>query len=135
MTSKEKGEKMTSKERSGTKLLLFLDDWFLESKIDIVRRFAEATPVPLSNGPEMSRFSIIYDQQKECFRAWGKVIQGSDKACLYESGDGVSWEKTPHAMKVYKKQIFDKVHCQPLPIDSLNIFVVVTVISLSGNLV
>lgn len=92
------------------KLFLFLDDWFLDSRIDIVRRFAIANPVPIPSAHLLGRSSIIYDEEKKQFSALTKPVYDDQKGAslvvdttsydlkgtplvLYKSTDGVNWKK------------------------------------------
>ncbi len=80
------------------KLLLFLDDWFLDSKIDIVRIFSKAVPVSIL--PEtlcFGRCSIIYEEEKKRYFAIGKPLSLYSNPeippTLYTSTDGINWKK------------------------------------------
>jgi hypothetical protein len=89
------------------KLFLFLDDWLLDVKRDIVRRFPAAEPVKLEAKTvrEMHRCSILYDTKKKLYRAiGGPVYKG--RAFIWESRDGVKWRKTRHDMKTPQRQSF-----------------------------
>lgn len=89
------------------KLLLFLDDWFLDVKNNVVRRYAKAESVPLPHKEalELARSSVIYDPDKRRFRAWSKRLK-SARAWLWESPDGMKWRRTRHSMRVFKNQNF-----------------------------
>ncbi len=86
------------------KLLLFLDDWFLDSKIDIVRIFSKAVPVSIP--PEtlcFGRCSIIYEEEKKRYFAIGKPLSLYSNPeippTLYTSTDGINWKKEKKKLK------------------------------------
>lgn len=89
------------------KLLLFLDDWCLDTGSNITRRFAQAKPVPLDRRTAiaMARSSIIYDPDKRRYRSWSKKLT-STRAWQWESTDGVDWKRTKHSLRVHKDENF-----------------------------
>ena len=87
------------------KLMLFLDDWFLDAKYDMERVFAQPRPMQLTGADEMGFSTIIFDPELDCFRAWSKKLD-TEEAFLFHSDDGISWQKTGVSMKVYPKQNF-----------------------------
>lgn len=88
------------------KLFLFLDDWFLDYKIDIKRRFCSAKPMEVEDALRLVRYRVIYDPFAKRFRAWGKDSYSDTEAKLMESGDGIHWEDTGNRMQVYPLQNF-----------------------------
>jgi hypothetical protein len=78
------------------KLFLFLDDWFLDSRIDIVRRFGTPIPVPIPDACALARSYVVYDEGKGDFRA---LVNAEKKGLLYASADGIEWEKTGRAVE------------------------------------
>jgi|GEM_PF-4383594 len=88
------------------KLFLFLDDWFLDYKMDIRQRFCSAKPVEVVDAIRFVRYRVIYDPLLKKFRAWGKDAYEDLEAKEIESQDGIHWEETGNRMPVYKYQNF-----------------------------
>jgi len=87
------------------KLFLFLDDWFLDERLDVVRRFAVSRPVEVVQARQLARSSVLYDPRRKCYRAWAKVL-GTRRARLYESKDGLNWRKTAAVLRLHQPQNF-----------------------------
>ena len=84
------------------KTFLFLDDWFLDSKVDIVRRFSKAVPVAIPDAHRFSMSSIIWDEEKKHYSALVKMLYYDPKGAppaLYISSDGINWKKTKRNLK------------------------------------
>jgi hypothetical protein len=77
------------KGESAVKLFLFLDDWFLDSKRDVVRRFYQAKPTAVPHAHKYACMSIIYDEARRCFRGWSRQEKSH---IIFESGDGLEWK-------------------------------------------
>jgi len=87
------------------KVFLFLDDWFLDGRIDAVRCYANPEPEPVLQPHRLGVSTIIYDPEQKKFRAWAKI--GVEKqARLYESPNGIDWHVTRHRMAVFPRQNF-----------------------------
>ncbi len=89
------------------KTMLFLDDWLLDRKRDVVRRFPSALQVALNSrtSKDMARCSVLYDLKARKYRALGKKL-GSRQAMQWESTDGVTWRRNKFSMRVHKTQNF-----------------------------
>ena len=59
------------------KLMLFMDDWFLDVKKDIVRRFPQPEPVPVKNAGKLGRCTIIYDEETGSSGRRGATTSGT----------------------------------------------------------
>lgn len=85
-------------EVSRMKLFLFLDDWLLDEKIDVVRRFAKAVQVPVPQAHKFARISILWDEKRKFFVGLGKKnmkkksrdIAGAEYF-FHEGKDGIKW--------------------------------------------
>ena len=73
-------------------LLLFLDDWFLDSRVDIVRRYGVARCVRSVEMPEGALRGPSWNVARGAYQAVGK---DGDELVMMESGDGEKWEKGP----------------------------------------
>ena len=89
------------------RLLLFLDDWLLDSRDDVVRRFLQPSEVPLPRPGRLGVSTLIWDPDLRRFRAWTSA-RGSTRARLYESTDGVHWINTRKGYNHYAKQSFSE---------------------------
>ena len=73
-------------------LFLFLDDWLLDSRVDIVRRFQSATFRRRITSPEGTLNTPTWNPARDCFEATVKTDAGLK---LMESADGETWENGP----------------------------------------
>ena len=85
------------------KTLIFFDDWFLDSKVDIMRRFPQANLVKIFENCFWGRCSILWDDKNKCFAMIGKRRE-EEITSLYVSENGIDWEKKADKLKfVFKK--------------------------------
>jgi len=74
------------------KLLLFLDDWLLDGKVDVVRKYEAATITKCIETPRGALSSVDWNKARNCFcvnaRSGGKIL-------VMESADGKKWKKGP----------------------------------------
>jgi len=82
------------------KNLLFLDDWFLDSKVDVVRRFGRPRRVDLPDACTLARATIIFDEATRRYRAWQKFPIDRTEARHFECTDGLHWYDTGHRLAV-----------------------------------
>lgn len=88
------------------KTILFLDDWLLESHVDIVRRWHAGTPLPVEDPPTLpARSTVVLDSTRGIFMAWSKAL-GTKRASLLESEDGLQWHEAGAGMTVHESVNF-----------------------------
>lgn len=80
------------------KTLIFFDDWFFDSKIDIIRRFPQANLVKIFKNCFWGRCSIIWDEQNKCFAMIGKKMN-KGTISLYISKNGIDWKEKTEKLK------------------------------------
>jgi hypothetical protein len=72
------------------KVILFLDDWMLDGKEDIVRRFVPATFVRYYNSPFGDDGFVEWNPARKCYESVRFRPDGLD---FMESPDGINWSK------------------------------------------
>lgn len=83
------------------KLLLFLDDTFLDGRDGVVRRFLQPRPVAFPAGKRLGLSTIIHDEKRMCYRLWhGDLVGdgGDGRFRLFESDDGLHWRSSRKSM-------------------------------------
>lgn len=74
------------------KLILFLDDWFLDKRIDVVRHFQAAKHEHTIENYDKRSSNAFWNPRRRCYQSWA----GPDnKRYLVESIDGKKWKRAP----------------------------------------
>ena len=91
-------------------LLLFLDDWFLDSRIDIVRRYPAARCTRIIEGPEGVLRGPSWNVARGAYQA---VVKEDENLVMMESADGETWEKGPRPELRVEGQVPEECEVDP----------------------
>ena len=86
---------------------LFLDDWLIEGKLDVLRRFHKPQPIPIERAYRLGLSTVIWDSERSRYRAWAARV-GQRQGRLYESCDGISWNATSTTLPLGKGDFYER---------------------------
>jgi hypothetical protein len=74
------------------RLFLFLDDWLLDSRVDVVRKYCPAKFIGVVRPPRDVVLTPYWNTSRKCYEA---SVRRAGEITLMESADGRAWRKAP----------------------------------------